>query len=94
MRAALQPDPRSSEYGPLPRLILRCNDFHTDEAKQEIGEAALSLHDDETVGFILIAVRQDTSTLDIHGHVPGVLRTLLLDGLAAVHAGLREELGR
>lgn len=94
MRAALQPDPRSSEAGPLPRIVLRSKDFHTDEAKAEVADAALSLHDHETVGFMLLVVRHDTNTLDVHGHVPGVLRTMFLDGLAAVYAGLFGELGR
>jgi hypothetical protein len=94
VRAALQPAPRSNESGSLPRIVLRRDGFQTDEAKREIAEAALSLHDDETVGFVLIVVREDTSTLDVHGHVPRLLHKIVLDGLAAVYAGLHGSVGR
>lgn len=88
IRAALEPSPRSSEAGPLPAIVYRQDDFLSDAAKNEVANAALALHDDETVGFIVLAVRHDTSTLDIHAHVPSILNTLFLDALASMYAGM------
>lgn len=94
IRAALEPSPRSSESGPLPCIVYRDDDFLSDAAKNEVANAALALHDDETVGFIVLAVRHDTNTLDIHAHVPGVFHTLFLDALAAMYAAMRGNLGQ
>lgn len=88
LRAALEPLPTPREDGALPKLTYRSAGLDSDEALQERAEAALALHDEETVAYIVLAVRSDKHTLDVHAQVPKILSTTMLDGMAAMYAGM------
>lgn len=88
LRAALEPLPVSSESGPLPKLVLRRTGLDTDAARAERTEAAMALHDEETISYVMLVIREDSQTLDIHAQVPDILRRPMLDGLAALYAGM------